>query len=87
MTTQQRLAGSETDVNWDKVQVGQVVKIRDDELFPADILCLYTSLPDKVRLCVKVHCSITGPMVIVPAVMISMWHAKHYSDQELKLCT
>ena len=41
-------AGSSKDVKWEKIKVGQVLKVQDNELFPADLLCLYTSLPDKV---------------------------------------
>lgn len=28
--------------------VGDAVEVRDDELFPADLLCLWSALPDKV---------------------------------------
>lgn len=42
-------AGSIEDVKWESVQVGQVLRVNDDELFPADLLCLYTALPDKAR--------------------------------------
>ena len=41
------VAGSTTDVKWKDVKVGQVLQVRDDELFPADLLCLYSSLPDR----------------------------------------
>eukprot|EP00891_Asterochloris_glomerata_P000836 jgi/Astpho2/836/Aster-00685 len=40
--------GSSKDVKWERIKVGQVLKVQDNELFPADLLCLYTSLPDKV---------------------------------------
>ncbi|KAL3132559.1 hypothetical protein ABBQ32_009098 [Trebouxia sp. C0010 RCD-2024] len=40
--------GSTQDVKWESVQVGQVLQVNDDELFPADLMCLYTALPDKV---------------------------------------
>jgi len=40
--------GSFVDVPWRKVSVGQVLKVHDDELFPADLLCLHSSLPDGV---------------------------------------
>lgn len=30
---------------WRDIKVGQLVEVRDDELFPADILFLHTSLP------------------------------------------
>ena len=40
-------AGSIQDVKWESVQVGQVLQANDDELFPADLMCLYTALPDK----------------------------------------
>lgn len=41
-------AGSIEDMKWENVQVGQVLQVKDDELFPADLMCLYTALPDKV---------------------------------------
>lgn len=41
-------AGSFVDVPWRKVSVGQVLKVHDDELFPADLLCLHSALPDGV---------------------------------------
>ncbi|DBA65766.1 hypothetical protein WJX79_001197 [Trebouxia sp. C0005] len=40
--------GSVEDMKWENVQVGQVLQVKDDELFPADLLCLYTALPDRV---------------------------------------
>jgi magnesium-transporting ATPase (P-type) len=40
--------GSTSDITWRDVRVGQVLHVRDDELFPADLLCLYSALPDKV---------------------------------------
>lgn len=40
-------AGSIQDIKWESVQVGQVLQVNDDELFPADLMCLYTALPDK----------------------------------------
>ena len=51
-------AGSSKDVKWEKIKVGQVLKVQDNELFPADLLCLYTSLPDKVGCpqCCMSHC-------------------------------
>ena len=44
--------GSIEDVKWESVQVGQILQVKDDELFPADLMCLYTALPDKVSLAV-----------------------------------
>ena len=41
-------AGTIEDTKWESVQVGQVLQVKDDELFPADLMCLYTALPDKV---------------------------------------
>lgn len=40
--------GSFEDVTWRKVEVGQIVKVEDEELFPADLLCLASALPDDV---------------------------------------
>ena len=31
--------------------MGQVVMVKDNELFPADLLCLYSSLPDRYARC------------------------------------
>ena len=33
---------------WREVKVGQVLRVNDDELFPADLLCLASALPDNV---------------------------------------
>lgn len=41
-------AGSYVDVDWKDVKVGQVLKVLDNELFPADLLCLHSSLPENV---------------------------------------
>ena len=41
------IAGSTTDITWRDVKVGQVLQVRDNELFPADLLCLYSALPDR----------------------------------------
>jgi len=42
-----RAAGSSRDIAWRDVRVGQVLRVQDDELFPADLLCLHSALPDK----------------------------------------
>lgn len=39
--------GSTVDIRWKDVRVGQVLQVRDDELFPADLLCLHSALPDR----------------------------------------
>lgn len=31
---------------WRDVRVGHVLRVDDEELFPADLLCLYSALPD-----------------------------------------
>lgn len=41
-------SGTERSVKWKDIKVGDVVRVKDDELFPADILCLKTGLRDKV---------------------------------------
>lgn len=41
------VAGSVTDITWKGVRVGQIVQVNDNELFPADLLCLYSALPDR----------------------------------------
>ena len=41
-------AGSVKDVKWTHVKVGQVLKVYDDEDFPADLLCLFCNLADNV---------------------------------------
>ena len=41
-------AGSVTDITWVDVRVGDAIIVKDDELFPSDLLCLYSALPDKV---------------------------------------
>ena len=41
-------AGSFVDTIWRKVEVGQIVRVDDEELFPADLLCLRSALPDDV---------------------------------------
>ena len=58
-------AGSTADVKWESVQVGQVLRVNDDELFPADLMCLYTALPDKASpLAGTKSCSLTcGPSI------------------------
>ena len=40
--------GSFADITWRDVKVGQVVRVLDNELFPADLVCLHSGLPDKV---------------------------------------
>ena len=35
--------------HWEKVQVGEIVKIMKDEHFPVDLVCLYST--DSTRLC------------------------------------
>ncbi len=36
------------DVSWTDIKVGDAVMVKDDENFPADLLCLYSDLPDNV---------------------------------------
>ena len=40
--------GTFEDVSWTEIRVGDVVMVKDDENFPADLLCLYSDLPDNV---------------------------------------
>jgi len=40
--------GTKRPVKWKELKVGDIVRVKDDELFPADILCLKTGLRDKV---------------------------------------
>lgn len=40
--------GSVEDISWTDVRVGDAIVVRDDENFPADLLCLRSSLPDNV---------------------------------------
>jgi magnesium-transporting ATPase (P-type) len=34
------------DIKWREVRVGHVLRVDDEELFPADLLCLFSALPD-----------------------------------------
>ena len=36
------------DITWRDVKVGQLLVVKDDELFPADLLCLWSELPERV---------------------------------------
>jgi P-type E1-E2 ATPase len=38
----------EEQVKWRKVQVGDIIKVKDNELFPADLLCLYCNASNDV---------------------------------------
>ena len=38
----------ETIVRWRDIKVGDMIKVSDDQEFPADLLCMHTSLPEKV---------------------------------------
>lgn len=40
--------GEVSDVRWEDVCVGDIVKVVDGELIPADLLCLHVELPDGV---------------------------------------
>jgi len=40
--------GSTMEVRWRDLKVGNIVKVADDELIPADLLCLHSELPDNV---------------------------------------
>lgn len=40
--------GKEKQVKWKAIKVGDIVKVRDDGLFPADIICLKTGLQNNV---------------------------------------
>lgn len=43
-----RPAGSTELVRWRDIEVGNIVKVQDEELIPADLLCLHSELPDNV---------------------------------------
>lgn len=45
-TAMWNLTGSVKDIKWRDVRVGHILRVDDDELFPADLLCLYSALPD-----------------------------------------
>lgn len=40
--------GSIEEISWTDVKVGDAVMVKDDENFPADLLCIYSDLPDNV---------------------------------------
>lgn len=40
--------GTVEDIPWTDVKVGDAIVVRDDENFPADLLCLQSALPDNV---------------------------------------
>ena len=40
--------GTVEDIPWTDVKVGDAIVVRDDENFPADLLCLRSALPDNV---------------------------------------
>jgi phospholipid-transporting ATPase len=40
--------GAFRDVAWRTVRVGDMVLVRDDEELPADLLCVYAALPERV---------------------------------------
>ncbi|GFH06664.1 Pholip_ATPase_N domain-containing protein, partial [Haematococcus lacustris] len=40
--------GSVKDVCWSRVQVGQVLLVRDNEALPADLLCMASGLEEGV---------------------------------------
>lgn len=48
LVNQCSLPGSIKDIQWSDVQVGNLLMVKDDELLPADILCLYSDLPERV---------------------------------------
>lgn len=41
-------AGKKNKIKWKDIKVGDIIKVEDDELFPADLLCLNTGLQDGV---------------------------------------
>lgn len=51
-------AGSVSDIAWTDVQVGDFLMVKDDELFPADMVCIYSALPDKVRWACCASCTV-----------------------------
>lgn len=40
-------AGSTQDIKWRDVRVGHILKVEDEELFPADLLCMFSALEDQ----------------------------------------
>jgi magnesium-transporting ATPase (P-type) len=40
--------GSFSQKEWQQLRVGDIVQVNDDDLLPADLLCLHTALPDNV---------------------------------------
>ena len=40
-------AGSTHDIKWRDVRVGHILKVEDEELFPADLLCMFSALEDQ----------------------------------------
>lgn len=44
----QHKPGNEKRVKWKAIKVGDIVKVSDDGLFPADLMCLMTGLQNNV---------------------------------------
>lgn len=59
-------------MKWESVQVGQVLRVNDDELFPADLMCLYTALPDKASLLAEDWLLPLQPVFPVPLMLASV---------------
>ena len=38
----------EEQIRWSGVKVGDMLKVQDGELFPADLLCLHCALPEQI---------------------------------------
>lgn len=74
--------GSYVDVEWRDVKVGQVLKVLDNELFPADLLCLHSSLEENVCFikttnlvrCVYVDCNAVW-LLLCDALLVCMMTA------------
>jgi P-type E1-E2 ATPase len=38
----------EQETRWSQVKVGDVVKVHDNDLVPADLLCLHCEMPERI---------------------------------------
>ena len=47
MLSRSSSVGSTQDIKWRDVRVGQILKVEDEELFPADLMCLFSALEDQ----------------------------------------
>lgn len=74
--------GSFSEKEWQQVKVGDIIQVNDDDLLPADLLCLHTALPDQVCFVKTANLDGESNLKIKRPVTLLQSEGSHRSNEE-----